>query len=83
MEWINIEDVFIDPNNIGKPDFIIDHTWMCEMENITQLLKKLPIPKVEVIPDDIKDQKVAQQMSDILNWKIKESLPLDKKEGFR
>lgn len=37
-----------------------------------EILKELPDPKIEIIADDPKDQKIADQMSKLINWKLKE-----------
>lgn len=44
------------------------------MTNIfKKILDELPKSKIEMIADEEKDQKIAAQMSKIINWKVVES----------
>jgi len=51
------------------------------MNIFRDLLKYLPEPKIEVIPEDKKDQKIAEQMTQMLNYKIKEDANIEYREG--
>jgi len=43
------------------------------MNIFKEILKNFPDPKSEIIADDPKDQKTADQYSSLLNWKVVES----------
>ncbi len=44
------------------------------MKNIfKELLKHLKKGKIEIVPNDPKDKKIAEQMSVLLNWKKEKS----------
>lgn len=72
-----------------KCDKCCEHSLDCKYKGwvykgnhnlLREMLKEMPKGKIEIIPDDPKDQQVANQMSDVLNSSIHEFCPDCKNE---